>query len=142
MVFPDKNDDKLKYFSVMYSYPEWMVKKILSQYGEEKTEKFLSESNKSHGVYVRVNTLKTNKEHLIKCFSEFGIDSSVVKESENLLYVKGNTDLTKLKEYKEGLFSLQIISSKRAIDILSPVKGEYIMDLCAAPGGKSCAAAE
>jgi len=142
IVFPDKNDDIIKYFSVEYSYPEWMVKKILSQYGEEKTEKFLSESNKSHGVYVRVNALKTDEEHLIKCFNEFGVTVSIVKESKNLLYVTGNIDLTKLREYKEGMFSLQNISSKRAIDVLNPKKGELIMDLCAAPGGKSCAAAE
>lgn len=139
--YPDKNGDMIKYFSVMYSFPEWMAEKLILQYGEEKAENFMRECNLPHPLYVRVNTLKTNAEELIQKFEACGICAEKT-DLQNLLKISKNTDLTKLDEYRSGLFSLQNISSKKAIDVLAPKKGDTVFDLCAAPGGKSCAAAE
>lgn len=135
-------DDRIKYFSLQYSFPEWVVKKLCSQYGEDIAEKFMKECNLPHGTFVRVNTLKTTVKEVSEIFSRNDINHSISDKSENLIYVDENINLTQLDEYKNGFFSLQNFSSKRAVDILSPREGETIIDVCAAPGGKSCASAE
>ena len=140
--FPLYNDDKLKYFSVKYSFPEWIVKKLICQYGEEKAEKFMIESNLPHNTNIRVNTLKISALNLSEILNEKGIENKISKKAENIILIDANINLTALEEYKKGLFSLQNSSSKRAIDILEPQSGETIIDVCAAPGGKSCAVAE
>ena len=140
--FPEYKDGVIEYFSVKYSFPEWLVKKLIVQYGEEKAERFMAESNTAHGTDVRVNTLKTTLKELSQIFSEKDIKHTISEKAQNIITVNANINLTMLCEYKEGLFSLQNSSSKRAIDVLAPRTGDFVIDLCAAPGGKSCAAAE
>ena len=140
--FPEYKDDSIKYFSVKHSFPEWLVKKLIEQYGEDKAEQFMSESNTAHGTDIRVNTLKTTVEELSEVFSEKGIEHTISKKAQNIITVNANINLTTLSEYKNGLFSLQNSSSKRAIDVLAPRPGDFVIDLCAAPGGISCATAE
>ncbi len=134
--FPDKTDIKT-YLSVVYSYPMWLVEKLISQYGKESTEEILREGNESHPVNIRVNTLKTTKDELISILEKEGVIAEPYEDLDYCLSVKGKLDIHSLKSYKEGLFSLQNISSVRTVLELSPEKGETIMDICSAPGGKT-----
>lgn len=140
--FPDKGKDLTDYYSVEYSFPKWIVDKLICDFGEEKAAMFMNESNKPHGTYIRVNPLKSNKENILNMFEKASIEAYVSDFAKNMIYVSSGIDLTKLDEYKKGLFSLQNVSSKKAIDVLNPQKGDIVFDLCAAPGGKSCACAE
>lgn len=142
ITFPAYADDKIKYYSVKYSFPEWIVKKLIKQYGEETAEGFMAESNMPHGTDIRVNTLKISTAELSEILSQKGIKHLVSEKAENLISVFANINLTATEEYKNGMFSLQNSSSKRAVDVLSPLPGDTVIDVCAAPGGKSCAAAE
>ena len=142
IVFPDKETDFVKYLSVKYSYPEWIVKKLVDQYGEKCTESFISESNMPHNTDIRINTLKTTVENFCNILNKRDISYELSETAENIISVDANIDMTMLDEYKNGMFSLQNSSSKRAVDILAPESGETVIDVCAAPGGKSCAAAE
>ncbi len=140
--FPDKDKNLIEYYSIEYSFPKWIVEKLISDFGEERASLFMRESNKPHGTYVRVNSLKTDCESILKVFADLGFKAYVSNFAKNIIYVLSGVDLTNLDEYKEGLYSLQNASSKRAVDILNPQKGDIVFDLCAAPGGKSCACAE
>ena len=140
--FPEKDRGLIDYYSVEYSFPKWITEKLICDFGEEKASLFMKESNKPHGTYVRVNSLKSDCDSILNLFAELGIEAYVSDFAENIIYVLSNIDLTNLEEYKNGLFSLQNVSSKRAVDILNPQKGDIVFDLCAAPGGKSCACAE
>lgn len=71
-----------------------------------------------------------------------GIAAEATSLSENMLKASPGIDLTLTDEYKNGLFSIQNVSSKLAADILNPSEGDLVIDMCAAPGGKSCAMAE
>ncbi len=142
IAFPEKEKDVIKYFSVKYSFPEWMVEKLIKQYGEDEAESFMAESNESHGIYIRVNTLKTDITSLVKKLQDNNIEAEIASGTDNMLYLSKNIDITTLDEYREGLFSLQNISSKMAVDILAPEENDVVIDMCAAPGGKSMAIAE
>ena len=131
-----------EYISVKYSHPLWLVKMWLSKYDFDTVEKICMADNSAPDVCICVNTEKTTKEELKKKFEEKGIKVRDGVYVENALHIKGTADLTELEEFREGLFHVQDESSMLAVDILSPKEGERILDVCAAPGGKSFLAAE
>lgn len=125
---PDFLPDKkiaVKYLSVKYSFPEWMVRHFLEQgYGEE----LLSALNSAPQVIVRLNTVK----------GELPGDDFIKLASEKLAYVyKGIGSGENTREFKEGCVTVQDIASQRAVEALKLKKSHRALDLCAAPGGKT-----
>ncbi|MBR5614235.1 MAG: 16S rRNA (cytosine(967)-C(5))-methyltransferase RsmB [Clostridia bacterium] len=139
--FP-KTNDAVKDLSLEYSYPEWITQKLVDEYGEEKCAELYRETRKAHGVGIRVNTIKTTKESLIDALSMEGVECRQLEGVENALIAYGKINIENSDAYKKGLFSMQNISSQKAVSVLAPQKGDFVIDMCAAPGGKSCAAAE
>ncbi|QAT43191.1 16S rRNA (cytosine(967)-C(5))-methyltransferase RsmB [Aminipila luticellarii] len=139
---PDRSEDQIKYLSIKYSCLEWIVEMWIDQYGVETTEQILKYSQGNPGLCIRVNTLKTGKEDLMRRLTEKGFE---VKESQicdsALLVTKGNR-LLEDSLYKSGLFSVQDESSMKTVEMMDPKPGEMVVDVCAAPGGKTLAAAE
>lgn len=135
-------ENKAEYLSLKYSFPLWLTDKLLSQYDFEVCESFMAESNKPHSVNIRVNPLLTTPSELLEILEKEGVKARFSPLSKGCLTVSGKININSLDSYKNGYFSLQNISSFKAVEALSPQKGELIMDICAAPGGKSCAAAE
>lgn len=142
VVLPDKRRDCVKYLSVAYSFPEWIVKKLTEEYGMEFTEEFLKCSNDVPSLTARVNTLKTNKENIFKSLADDGIDVLDAKYMKDAFTFKNPSNIGGLRQYKDGLFTIQDESSMLAVKILSPRSGEFIMDVCSAPGTKSTYMAE
>ena len=139
--FP-KTGDVVKDLSLEYSYPEWITKRLVGQYGAEKCEALYAENRRPHPPSIRVNTLKTDVDTLAELLAGEGIVCEKIGGLENCLKIKGGIDIKRSKAYNDGLYSLQNISSQLAVKALDPKRGETIIDMCAAPGGKSCAAAE
>ena len=140
LLYPDRASDE--YLSVRYSVHEDIARLWKDSYGKEAAEMLLDASNSPAPLSVRVNGLKTGKDQLSERLESIGFE--VEKEGHltgSCLYVKGSglldTDL-----YKDGYFSVQGDSSQYAVQILGPKPGSTVIDLCAAPGGKSCAMAE
>lgn len=136
-----KSKDIVKQYSVNYSASQSIVKLIVDAYGEEQTEAILKVLCTLAPLSIRVNTLKTSKEELAAQLSALGFELTDGKYANNLLYVKGS-GLLDTKLYKDGLFAVQGEASLLSIQTLAPATGSTLADLCAAPGGKSCAAAE
>ncbi len=132
----------VEYLSVRYSHPLWLVKMWIAYYGYAEAEQICAFDNQSPDVTIRVNTLKTNREELQKLLEEAGVEIHAGKICENALHLTKTADLSRLEAFQEGLFHVQDESSQLAVEILDPQKGEMILDLCAAPGGKSFTAAE
>lgn len=139
--FP-KTGNPIADLSLEYSYPEWITKKLVDEYGAEKCAELYEENRKAHGVSIRVNTLKTTKDELITLLVDEGVECENVEGMENALIIHGKFNAEASRAYCDGLFSLQNISSQMAVEALDPHKGDFVIDMCAAPGGKSCAAAE
>lgn len=128
--------------SVEYSCPLWLTEKLLQQYGEDVTQKILSASLAKQPVSLRVNRLATTAEELQKELSDEGICTSLDAENSNRLFVEGAIDVNRSKSYKKGLYSVQNSSSMTAVEVLDPQCGDLVLDLCAAPGGKTAYIAE
>jgi len=126
---PDKAADLRKYLSVKYSFPLWIVEYYLEHFGSEAAEWICKAAVMSPRVQICINTTRISKDELLKRIEaeSFGNGAQLLKSS----------DITKLKEFKDGLFHVMSESSMKAVEILDPQPGEVVMDLCAAPGGKS-----
>lgn len=127
--------------SVKYSCPLWIVKSFTEDYGKETAIKLLEESLKAPPVILRVNTLKTDSAGLIEELSKIGV-RVLNGETENSLVVENGFDIPNSRAFKEGLFHAQDEASQRAVSVLGLKRGERVLDLCAAPGGKSFTMAE
>jgi len=137
------NPEKLpvKYLSVKYSFPKWLVKYMLDDYGFDFTENYLKSANQVPPLTIRVNSLRTTKEVLSKRLKELGFEVVEGSHSEKALNIKGS-GLFRTEPFAEGLFAVQDESSMLAVEALDPKPGETVIDLCAAPGGKTLYAAE
>lgn len=129
---PDKTD-KVAFCSVKYSFPPYICQKFFDYYGEETAEKIMASSLGGSSVTVRKNTLKDESLHL-EC------EQSAFLENCYRLQNPGN--LAELPDFQNGLFHVQDFASQLCCHILSPQKGETVLDVCAAPGGKSMTLAQ
>lgn len=142
--------ENIKYLSTKYSYPEWMTKMLISQYGLEGCEKIFSAANKSYSPMIRANILKPelkengkfSEEKFISLLKTDGIKVCQDEEIETIFHVESRLDINNSKTYKSGVFTLQNRSSYLAVQALNPKKNEFIIDMCSAPGGKTTAMAE
>lgn len=131
-----------KRLSVEYSCPEWLTEKLLSEYGTDFTVKALKASVGKPPVYARVNTIKTTTEKLIKELSRCKIPAAAYPGLENCIKLEKSGDIEKCPPFRQGLFHVQDISSQLCCLTLRPVVNETVLDVCAAPGGKSFTLAE
>ena len=129
-----------EYYEIFYSHPKWLCDMLFEQYGDE-AKVIIENNNKVPFTTVRVNVLKTNAEDVTKALIEKGVTVENTK-CENVLKISDFGDVSKLPEYKDGLITPQGLSSYMAANAVEPKKGEVVMDLCSAPGGKTTAMAE
>ncbi len=125
--------------SVGFSCPEWIVSILLRDYGAEFTKAFLQNSLLPPPVFAGVNTLKTTTDDLIKGLEEDGVKAQKLSDTALILNLSGSVE--ELESYKEGLFFIQDLSCQQAIEMLEVKENSAVLDLCAAPGGKSFNAA-
>lgn len=140
--YPDENEDEAVFLSVKYSHPVWMVKNWLERFGRDFTESLLRSNNEVPDLTVRVNTLKTSKEQLIKSLGEHGIEAMEGRYADNALILKNASAFSGLDAFKMGHFQVQDESSMLVGKILDPMPGQLVIDVCSAPGGKATHMAE
>lgn len=119
--------------------PEFLIQKLQNQYGEELTKKIIEGYNKKRKVTLRINTLKSNIEEIEDVLQKNNIKYKTVGWSKEALIVENvrEAEITKLKIYEEGKIYLQSLSSMLPPIILKPEENEDILDMAAAPGGKT-----
>ncbi len=124
-----------------YSHPEWLVQRWQARYGAAKTSTLLDWNNVAPGTFARLNTLKTDAATLTRNWAQEEVEFAERKwdwTGENVVYeLLSHRSLAVLRSFKEGFFYIQDPSTLLAVRELDPQPGEAILDLCAAPGGKT-----
>lgn len=138
---PDRNEDEVKYLSIKYSYEPWIIQLWLEQNDVETVEKLLEAGNVTPPTTIRLNWMRVMKQDLIKNLEARGFQVEEGQVAQNALYVKGS-DLLDSEMYKLGMFTPQDESSILVAQKLNPKQGDFVLDMCAAPGGKTTAIAE
>jgi 16S rRNA (cytosine967-C5)-methyltransferase len=142
--FPDRSKNPVEYLSVFNSYPEWLVRKWIREWGFELTEALLEAQNRVPGLTVRSNALRISRDDLIRRLeAESGIVGKPTPYSPQgvrLENFRGRVDQG--KAFRDGLFQVQDEAAQLTSLLLSPAAGERVLDLCAGYGGKTTHLAE
>ena len=139
---PWRYEDEAYYLSVKYSYEKWIVEMWLAEYDVDFVEQLLKAGNDKPGFVIRANNLKISRDDLIKRVEAVGCNVQKGDLCDDALYVKNGYALIDSHMFMQGLFSIQDEASMLAVTVLDPQPGEVIMDVCAAPGGKTMAIAD
>lgn len=140
--YPDRIKEPAAYLSVVYSVPDWLVKKLMEQYDFNTVETILEASMKEKEVTIRCNRKRQEPLELKALLMK---ESVAVEDSELLDYAFKISDfdyLEKLNTFKQGLFTVQDISSMLVYEAAGIEAKDFVVDVCAAPGGKALHAAE
>lgn len=142
LLLPDLKKGKNKYLSIKYSCPEKIIKLWRQSYGDDLTLASLEALQGRPPLCIRVNTLKTTAQELKSSLESMGIGAEYSRSVENCLLLTGAGAIEELEQYRQGLFHVQDTASQLCSRTLSPVKGCTMLDVCAAPGGKTFTCAE
>lgn len=135
--YPDRNEDIIAYFSVYYSHPVWLVKRWLNRYGEEFTEQLLIANNNKPNLNLRVNTLVTNKEELKSLLDKVELKYKEGLYLDDFIRMANLSNIADWEYFSKGYFSIQDESTGVPVNLLGVNPGDRVLDLCAAPGGKT-----
>lgn len=134
--------DNIERMSVEYSISRDIAQLLLTQYGQEITEDIMYGFSQKPQIYIRANRIKTTAGELKMLLEEEGVGVELVPENQDALAVKNLKNIENNQYYKEGFFTVQDISSMSCVKELNPKEGDYILDICACPGGKTTYMAE
>ncbi len=135
-------EDPIRRLAVKYSYQQWIVEDWVKNFGIEFAEELLEALNERPDLYVRTNTLKIDRDSLLKEFEKEEIKASKAMLPEEAIMVENFKGIESSRLYKEGLFTVQDISSMLVAKVVAPKEGDMVLDVCSAPGGKSTHMAE
>ncbi len=130
--YPDKKSQKM---AVMYSSPQWLVNKLIEEYGESAAVSLLKSYCEKPPVTVRLNTLKGSDGDILREMEE--LQPQMCSMPEHCAALGNPAAVTKSEAFKNGMFHVQDIASQLCCMALSPKEGETVLDMCSAPGGKA-----
>lgn len=134
---PSIRENPIRAIALRYQHPEWLVRHWLKRYGAEETTKLCTFDNAPPPLAVRTNTLRTTREELAKALRSEGIKVTESLWAPEGLLLEQHGALDGMKALAYGAFQVQDESSMLVGHVLSPGANEFIIDCCAAPGGKT-----
>lgn len=130
----DNNRELPDDLSIKYSVPEHLINMWIKQYGRDKIEQFLPVLNKRAPIFAIPNSLYVDSEELCYELLSEGVECEV---HGDVVLINSGIDLSKSKSFKNGLFYIEDLSSFECAKALDAKKGDTVLDVCSAPGGKS-----
>jgi 16S rRNA (cytosine967-C5)-methyltransferase len=135
--WPDSKRETVRYLSVRYSHPEWMIQRWLKRWGVEETEAFCAANNEPAQTWIRTNTLKITRGDLVDRLTQEGIIVELGTRIPESLIIQNFGALDRLESFREGLFTVQDESSQLVAHVVDPKPDQHVLDTCSAPGGKT-----
>ena len=126
-----------KDFSLRVSHPRWMVERWQKQFGNDETEALCCWDNEPANLCLRVNPLMTTRDAFLQDLREMGCDAEVSLWCADGIVMTRSPGLPVLLQKFPHCFYVQDESSMLPAAVLQPEAGEHVLDMCAAPGGKT-----
>ena len=142
ITYPDAKTSPAEYLSVYYSVPQWLVERWVKAYGTETTEGMLKDFLTDHPLTIRCQLHRVDPELTINSLERQGATVERAPYLPYAYYLSDYSHLEGLKSFVMGRFVVQDVSSMLVTEAADPKPGDYVIDLCAAPGGKSLHAAD
>lgn len=134
-------NDPAEYLSILYSHPVWLVEELLPLLGSEGTAEYLQANNSQPPITAMVNTTRATTQQVAQLLAEQGVEVASHPWLEDCLVLNKTGNLERLDAYQQGLFYVQDPASRLMALASGAAPGMRVLDVCAAPGGKSFAAA-
>lgn len=141
IAYPDVKKEPYKYLSIKYSMPEWILALWKEVYDFDTIVDMLEGFHQNKKTYIRCNTTKKTPKEIKNILEAEGVTVNAVSNLSYAYEISGYDYLTDLASFEQGLYQIQDISSMMAGEIADPKASDYVIDVCAAPGGKSIQAA-
>ncbi len=141
---PDFASQPLRHLSVRYSMPEWIVQMWLDEYGTQQTQELLEQLLAVHPVTVRFANKVTEPQRraYVESWQRKGVRVTPSEYLDYACYLEGVSGVAGLAGYAEGAFLVQDVSSMLCVEAAGLKEGDFVIDVCAAPGGKALLAAQ
>jgi 16S rRNA (cytosine967-C5)-methyltransferase len=136
-LFPPFPERPVEHLIQAFSHPSWLVERWVKEFGAETARDLCAANNRKPPFAVRTNTLKTTREELHRRLAEAHLSSQPTSFSPEGLILRKSPSLPGERLFQEGLYFVQDESSQVVAHLLSPLPGERVLDVCAAPGGKT-----
>ena len=137
----DEIKDPIERLSIETSHPQWLVARWVEFYGFNHTSEMLHENNVPPVQTVRVNTTKTTVDEVLASLEEDGVKAEQSDVIPECIYLS-NGQASRTEAFKKGFITIQDESSMLPANVLNPQPGWRVLDMCAAPGGKTTHMAE
>lgn len=134
------DDDSLTSLEIRYSCEQWIIKRLIDDYGQDETELILSGAMDAPTTYLRVNSHKCSTAGLVNELRSDGLLAAKVENVPNAVCANGALEPT--NAYKSGLFHVQDLACQMCCEALEPSENMRLLDCCSAPGGKAFTCAE
>ena len=135
--YPNPQEDLIGYLSAYYSHPSWMVRRYLNRFGSESTEKLLLANNDKPFLTLKINAVKTNLEEFRSLLDSVKLRYISGKYLPEFFRLQNLTNITAWEYFGKGYFNIQDESTGLACKLLDVKPGMRVLDLFAAPGGKT-----
>lgn len=133
---------ELETLSVKYSVPMWLVKSYINDFGKERAEKIMAAFLRSDYLSIRVNTRKIGTDKFLERLLSDGYNAKLSEICEDAIIIKSSGKIEDIYGFKQGYFHVQDVASQLCAKALSVGEHDSVLDVCAAPGGKSFTIAE
>jgi 16S rRNA (cytosine967-C5)-methyltransferase len=135
--YPDPDEDLIGYMAAYYSHPSWLVKRYIKRFGREDTEQLLFTNNEKPFLTLRINALRTKPEDFKELLESVHLKYRQGVYLPEFFKLQNLTNITAWEFYTKGYFNIQDESAGLACRLLDVQEGFRILDMCAAPGGKT-----
>jgi len=142
IIYPDQQKDPVHYLEIKYSFPEWLVMELLAQYNFDTVRTILAASLKEKDITIRCNQKKLAPKELKERLMSEGVTAEESGCLDYAFRITGYDYLDKLETFRKGYFAVQDISSMLVCEVAGIQSNDFVVDVCAAPGGKALHAAE
>ena len=143
---PEKSDfpegDDVESIALKMFHPAWLVKLFVDEFGIDAAKKICAVNNTESPLCLRVNNLKSSREKIVAELEKISVQFELSKIAPEGIICKSHGALDKFKPLKAGLCQVQDESSMTVAPLLNPKAGDFVIDCCAAPGGKTTHIAE
>ncbi len=137
LVWPTREIDEVNYLGIIQSHPNWMVRRWVKRFGFDEAEKLCEANNQRPSLTLRVNKNKITTEELEKYLESKNIQSKRGKYLDYFLKVRMMPKIYNDEYFQKGFFNIQDESAGLMSVLLNPKEDDLVLDVCAAPGGKS-----
>ncbi|MDO4280854.1 MAG: 16S rRNA (cytosine(967)-C(5))-methyltransferase RsmB [Peptococcaceae bacterium] len=135
--WPDKRRSRNQYYAKWYSFPQWIIDSWVKEYGFDNTEKLCAYFNEPAATWIRVNTLKASPDDVAAKLEFLGVDFMQHPQLPEAFKISSLQPLQNSDLFKKGQVIVQDLSAMLPAVVLNPQKNQRILDMCAAPGGKT-----